>query len=263
MDEDESFDLIQRLISKGADVNAVNKYNFPALCKAVYSGNTEVARLLINNGADVNAVNDYGHTPIYYAARHGNPYKTVTIGTQVWMAENLKTTRYRNGDTIFTTTPATLDISNESTPKYQWAYAGNDSNEANYGRLYTWYTVTDERNICPCGWHVPSDAEWNTLTNFLGGDSLAQGKLKEAGTKHWSNLNTDATNESGFTALPGGNRWDNGLFLGLGDFTHWWTSSEYDSVYAWRRILVSKGIAKNYWGAANKKIGWFVRCVKD
>ena len=116
----------------------------------------------------------------------GNVYNTVTIGTQVWMAENLKTTKYRNGDLIGTTTPATLDISGESYTKYQWAYDGNESNVATYGRLYTWYAVTDTRNVCPTGWHVPTDAEWTTLTTFLGGESVAGGKLKETGTTHWA-----------------------------------------------------------------------------
>src|ERR1035438_8500630 len=89
----------------------------------------------------------------------GNVYKTVTIGNQVWMAADLKTTQYRNGDLIGTNSPATLDISSESTPKYQWAYAGDESNVATYGRLYTWFAATDSRNVCPVGWHVSTDAE--------------------------------------------------------------------------------------------------------
>ena len=108
----------------------------------------------------------------------GNIYRTITIGTQVWMAENLKTTRYRNGDLIGTTTPATLVIEGESAPKYQWAYDGNESNVATYGRLYTWYVATDSRNVCPIGWHVPTDAEWTVLTEFTalpGGARLEDG----------------------------------------------------------------------------------------
>jgi uncharacterized protein (TIGR02145 family) len=195
----------------------------------------------------------------------GNVYKTVDIGSQVWMAENLKSTRYSNGDTIGTTNPDTLNIRYQDAPKYQWAYAGIDSIVAIYGRLYTWYVVADKRNICPEGWHVSTDADWRNLTKFLGGDSLAQGKLKEAGTKHWNSPNTGATNESGFTALPGGNRWDYGRFLGIGEFTHWWTATENekDTCMAWRRILVNKQPAKNYRGTADKKLGWYVRCVKD
>ncbi len=193
----------------------------------------------------------------------GNIYKTVTIGNQGWMAEDLKTTRYRNGDLISTTSPATLDISSESTPKYQWAYAGDESNVATYGRLYTWYAVSDSRSVCPAGWHVPSDAEWQTLIDFLGGERAAQGKLKEAGTTHWNSPNSDATNESGFTALPGGNRFNNEPFKGLGDFTHWWTATEYDAKFAWRRVMSKNAPEDHTGGWADKKIGWLVRCLKD
>lgn len=193
----------------------------------------------------------------------GNQYRTVTIGNQLWMAADLKTTRYRNGDLIGTTSPATLDISSESTPKYQWAYAGDESNVATYGRLYTWYAATDSRNVCPAGWHVASDGEWKTLIDFLGGETSAQGKLKEAGTTHWHSPNTDAKNESGFTALPGGNRFNNEPFLGLGEFTHWWTATEYDAKFAWRRTLWKNAPMDNTGGYADKKIGWLVRCVKD
>ena len=91
----------------------------------------------------------------------------IPVGSQVWMAENLKTTMYRNGDLVGTTTPATLDITSENIPKYQWAYDGIESNVATYDRLYTWYAVTDSRNICPTGWHVPSDAVWITLIDYL------------------------------------------------------------------------------------------------
>jgi uncharacterized protein (TIGR02145 family) len=193
----------------------------------------------------------------------GNVYRTVTIGNQVWMAEDLKTTRYRNGDLIGTTRPATLDISGESTPKYQWAYAGDESNVATYGRLYTWYAATDSRKVCPAGWHVPSDAEWNTLIDCLGGEEAAQGKLKEADTVHWHSPNTDATNESGFTALPSGNRFNKEFFMSLGDFTHWWTATEYDANYAWRRTMWKRAPMDNTGGYADKKIGWLVRCVRD
>jgi uncharacterized protein (TIGR02145 family) len=193
----------------------------------------------------------------------GNVYKTVTIGNQVWMAEDLKTTRYRNGDLIGTTNPATLDISGESAPTYQWAYAGNERNVATYGRLYTWYASTDSRAIAPAGWHVPTDAEWTALVTFLGGESVAQGKLKEAGTTHWNGPNSDATNESGFTALPGGNRFGDKGFIGLGDFTHWWTSTEHDAKFAWRRVLGKDAPMGRTGGWADKKIGWLVRCVRE
>ncbi|MFA6581335.1 MAG: fibrobacter succinogenes major paralogous domain-containing protein, partial [Paludibacter sp.] len=97
----------------------------------------------------------------------GNTYHTVKIGTQTWMVENLKTTKYRNGDIIGTTTPSTKDISSESNPKYQWAFNGDESYVAKYGRLYTWYTINDDRKIAPNGWHVATDAEWIKLENYL------------------------------------------------------------------------------------------------
>lgn len=192
----------------------------------------------------------------------GNVYKTVTIGLQVWLAEDLRTTRYRNGDPIGTTNPATQSIREETAPKYQWAYAGDESNVATYGRLYTWFAVTDSRNLAPEGWHVPTDAEWTILVKFLGGNKAAQGKLKEAGTNHWKSPNADATNASGFTALPGGNRWDYGRFLGLGEFTHWWTATEYDAERACRVMLKDTPVP-NFRGCADKKLGWLVRCIRD
>ncbi|MFZ3064200.1 MAG: fibrobacter succinogenes major paralogous domain-containing protein, partial [Nitrospirota bacterium] len=126
----------------------------------------------------------------------GNVYNTVTIGAQVWMKENLKATKYRNSEDIPTTI---ADISGETSPKYQWAYGGNINNAAVYGRLYTWYAATDSRGLCPTGWHVPTNAEWTTLTDYLGTDP--GGKMKEAGTAHWTTPNTGADNSSGFTAL--------------------------------------------------------------
>lgn len=193
----------------------------------------------------------------------GNTYSTVKIGTQTWMAENLKTTKYRNGNLIGTTTPATLDISAESTPKYQWAYAGNESNVATYGRLYTWYAATDSRNICPIGWHLPSDAEWTILTTFLGGESVAGGKLKEAGTSHWASPNTGATNSSGFSALPGSSRYTSGTFYGIGYFGYWRSSTEANWDAAWYLYMDASNGDASRGCTYNKPTGLSVRCVKD
>jgi uncharacterized protein (TIGR02145 family) len=194
----------------------------------------------------------------------GNVYHTVTIGTQTWMVENLKTTRYRNGDSIATTYPDTLDISNENFPKYQWAYSSDESNAASFGRLYTWYAVIDSRSICPVGWHVPIKAEWDTLTHFLGGEKAAHGKLKEVGTTHWKSPNTDATNASGFTGLPGGGHaaWA-GIFSNIGKYGHFWSATEYNTKLAWRWLLSYDGPPKNYKGYCPKEFGWSVRCIKD
>ncbi len=138
----------------------------------------------------------------------GNEYKTIQIGNQTWMAENLRTTKYNDGSSI----PVVNDnISwlNLTTAAYCW-YDNDISRKDIYGALYNWHTVTSG-NLCPAGWHVPKNEEWTVLTAYLGGESVAGGKLKETGTAHW-NPNSDATNESGFTALPGGMRGNGGAF---------------------------------------------------
>ncbi len=191
-----------------------------------------------------------------------NVYTSVTIGNQVWMVENLKTTKYSNGDIIGTTIPTTLNISGESTPKYQWAYDDIEVNVATYGRLYTWYAVTDNRNICPTGWHVPTDTEWITLTTYLGGTSIAGGKLKETGTAHWPSPNTGATNETGFTALPAGTRYIDGTFSSIGGPGGWWSATEYDAASAWNRAMrVYSSSVESYY--SSKKYGCSVRCLKN
>ena len=199
----------------------------------------------------------------------GNIYNIVNIGSQVWMAENLKTTKYSNGDLIGTTIPATLNISSESTPKYQWAYSGVESNVATYGRLYTWYAVTDSRNVCPTGWHIPTDAEFKTVEDLLGGSIIAGGRMKEVGITHWESPNTGADNSSGFSALPGGNRWNvyvnaDEIFQRLGKSAGFWTSTSslYGNVLAWSHSLQYHNdyvfIMQD-----DRKVGFSVRCVKD
>ena len=192
----------------------------------------------------------------------GNIYQSVTIGTQVWMKENLKVTKYRNGDIIGTTVPATLEISGEIAPKYQWAYIGDEGNVAVYGRLYTWHAVTDSRQVCPVGWHLPSDAEWTTLTTYLGGFKVAGGKLKETGAVHWQSPNTNATNETGFTALPGSYRGINGEFSHFGIYGGWWSSSEMNPYMAWTRYLTAIAKYTGIYGYG-KSLGFSVRCIKD
>ena len=192
----------------------------------------------------------------------GNCYKIVTIGAQTWMAENLKTKHYNNGDAMGTTSTATLDISDESNPKYQWAYNGNESNVSTYGRLYTWYAITDSRGVCPAGYHIPTDAEWAVLTAYLV-DSLAGGKMKEAGITHWQSPNTGANNSSGFTALPAGNRGGDGSFLYLGNGATFWSSTEHDAGTAWARDLYNNNdrVYRGY--SYLEEVGMSVRCLKD
>ncbi len=192
----------------------------------------------------------------------GNEYKTVKIGKQLWMAENLRTTKYSNGDLIETTQPDNLDITEQDSPKYQWAYQGDEKNVEVYGRLYTWFAVTDSRNICPAGWHVVTEAEWASLVNFFGGESIAATKLKETGTDHWVSQSAGVTNSSGFTALPGGGRGSNGAFGGIGYYGAWWSPAESDSLTAWYWNLNynTNNLSKTKY---QKKSGFSVRCVKD
>jgi len=189
----------------------------------------------------------------------GNVYNTVTIGVQVWMAENLKVTHYRNGDAI----PNVTDNgqwSDLSTGVY-CNYDNNESNVATYGRLYNWYAVEDSRNIAPEGWHVPSDTEWQTLVDYLGGASVAGVKMKETGTIHWNSPNTGATNESGFSALPGGYGFP-GTYHGMGSDANFWSSTEYVSGSAWHRGLDydSSEVDRD---TRNKGCVYSVRCVRD
>jgi uncharacterized protein (TIGR02145 family) len=192
----------------------------------------------------------------------GNIYKTIIIGTQTWMAENLKTTKYRNGNLIGTTSPYNKDISGETDPKYQWAFGGYESNVAIYGRLYSWYAVKDSRNVCPTGWHIPSNDEWAILTIYLGGGNVAGGKLKETGTTHWLSPNNGATNENGFTALPGGDRYIN-KFEYIGESGLWWTSesASYTTYSAMRMTNKGTTVDGNYWFFMGG--GCSVRCLRD
>jgi uncharacterized protein (TIGR02145 family) len=206
----------------------------------------------------------------------GNIYTSVKIGTQVWMAENLKTTKYRNGDLIGTTDPASKDLSQETAPKYQWAPRAEELLVAVYSRLYSWYAVTDSRNLCPAGWHVPSDAEFTVLTDYListgygidgSGPDIAKSMASKTG---WTTVpaageigNNESNNSSGFTAIPGGYRYDFKTFTDIGYICHWWTSSEYDSDKAISVELHYSG-SEIWSGPDNKRASAYsVRCLKD
>lgn len=190
--------------------------------------------------------------------KDGNLYKTVTIGTQVWMACDLKTTKFSNGDAIPTTT---LDISAESAPKYQWVYDNDEANAAIYGRLYTWYVASDNRNVCPTGWHVPTDLDWESLKFFLGGESQAGIKMKETGITHWKLPNTGATNGSSFTALPAGYRTSNGVFVSLTISSYQWSSSD-NAPLGWGQSMhFDDDLLLR--GGYNKPAGVSIRCLQD
>jgi uncharacterized protein (TIGR02145 family) len=192
-------------------------------------------------------------------------YMTVKIGDQWWMAENLKVIHYRNGDLI----PNVRDNSAWNNMIYG-AYCYPNNNEKNgktYGNLYNWYAANDNRNIAPEGWHVPSDAEWQTLVNYLGGDAIAGGKMKtkgtiEAGTGLWYSPNVGATNMSGFSALPGCPRYGDGSYDWIGVATFFWSSTESSNPGAFYRIL-TYDMSSVRRRSQNKTCGLSVRCLKD
>jgi uncharacterized protein (TIGR02145 family) len=192
----------------------------------------------------------------------GNEYPVVTIGTQKWMAENLRTSRYHDGSAIPNVTDD--DSWNMLTTGARCNYNNNSGLDEQYGKLYNWYSVADSRLLCPAGWHVPADTEWTKLTDFLGGASVAGGKMKAI--QGWTEPNTGATNESGFTALPAGGRYPfaSEPFKYLGRDGYWWSSTPSQSNQS---NAFSRGIdySAKYVGRGNdnKLAGLSVRCVKD
>lgn len=191
----------------------------------------------------------------------GNAYTMVTIGTQIWMAENLKTTRYNDGTAIPLVTDAAA-WAGLTTPGYCWY--NNDSTmyrPTAYGALYNWYAVNTGK-LAPTGWHVPTVAEWTTLTTYLGGDTIAGGKMKEAGTTHWYSPNVGATNETGFSALPCGGRAYNGTFMNISLYGNWWSASVSDALNSWNGGLYYNAV---YFGLDDlyNTYGFSIRCVKD
>jgi len=191
----------------------------------------------------------------------GNTYKAVRIGTQIWMAENLKVTHYRNGDSI----PNIKDETAWSslTTGACCSYNNNNENSITYGKIYNWYAVEDSRNIAPAGWHVPTNSEWTTLANYLGGENKAGGKLKEAGTEHWYSPNIAATNQYGFTAVPGGCRLSIGEFIYIRYSGYWWSAKESATplVFWWK--MNNDGATLDNGGWSDMESGYCIRCVKD
>lgn len=189
----------------------------------------------------------------------GNTYKTVTIGTQTWMAENLRTTKYNDGSNIPNITSNSEWGSTTTGAQCTYNNTSNGDTIATFGRLYNWHAVNTGK-LCPTGWHIPTDAEWTTLTIYLGYE-ISGGKLKEMGTGNWDSPNTGATNESGFTALPSGRRVD-GTFMQIRQWGFWWTTTELSA-----NSIANREIGYNNAGVFNfgypKESGFSVRCVKD
>jgi uncharacterized protein (TIGR02145 family) len=225
------------------------KYRFQAdsIMTAYVNDKARLAEMKANRCADID----------------GNVYKTIKIGNQLWMAENLRVTHYRNGEVI----PNVTD-NNEWAHLTTGAYCNYDNNPTNgrkYGKLYNWYAVDDYRGLAPAGWHVATDEEWTTLTNYLKGEDVAGGKLKSK--TGWKQPNEGATNESGYCALPSGHRYGDGASVGLGEQGFWWSSTEYSATNAKGRFMGNYG--KNVISNVNdyysdgKVDGFSIRCVKN
>lgn len=195
----------------------------------------------------------------------GNTYKTIQIGTQTWMAENLKTTKFNDNTSIplVTDNAAWSNLYATRSPAYSWYDNDPEVFKPIYGALYN-YFVVEKGNLCPTGWHVPSHAEGVTLETFLGGEAIAGGKLKETGNTHWTySFNTLATNETGFTALPGGIRdVGNGMFGGIGASGDWWSTTYESPGFLWI-FSMSYGDNKTYSSSSLENSGISVRCLKD
>jgi uncharacterized protein (TIGR02145 family) len=206
--------------------------------------------ILINSSIQYGEVSD----------NEGHIYKTVVLDNKTWLAENLRATKYRNGEEI-STTEKNKNITKETNPKYYWSYNGDDSISSIYGNLYTWYVVQDPRGICPDGYRIPSDLDWISLINSLEGNIMAGAKLKENDFKHWMKPNANATNESGFSALPGGYREVDGKYYVLGFKGYWWSSKKNYISMVWNTGLVYNiDILERL--EHIKKNGLSVRCVK-
>lgn len=199
--------------------------------------------------------------PLVVTDIDGNKYHTVAVGNQVWLAENLRVAHYRNGDPVLPVTSP--EIWSSLTTGAYCSYLNLPENALVYGYLYNGYAILDDRNICPAGWHVPSEAEWFTLIRFLGGEMAAGGKLKEAGLGHWENPNTGAENGIGFTALPAGYRNDSGVFGNQKISAIFWSSSGYNTDHQWYHYLYYnyQGIYRDYFH--NMQHGFSIRCIYD
>jgi len=235
------------------------------LMLTAFSGDFSTVSTLVPSG-DAVVNNEF----IACSDNNGNNYGVVTIGSQIWMAENLKTTQFNDGTPI-----DYWDSGAWSTtlPAFCWfnanPFAGDSLGYINtYGLLYNWYTVDSasngNKNICPVGWHIPSDAEWLNLQNYLGGTTFSGSKLKETGNNHWVLPNNDATNETGFTALPTGYRLWNGTFLNVGYYSYWWSKTPDISNpnFAWYFGCYYDNASFDG-SSYDKKSAYSIRCIKD
>jgi uncharacterized protein (TIGR02145 family) len=195
----------------------------------------------------------------------GNVYKTVTIGTQTWMAENLKVSKYNDGSLIPNITDSSKWVNLKTGA---WSYYNNDATfNGKYGKLYNFFAVAPKyngnRNVCPFGWHVPTDGEWDILNTYLGEGLHNGGKMKELDTTSWKSPNTKANNESLFTGLPGGSRGFLSGFEEMGIVGVWWSSLEDSIGFAWGHYLEYDSNDAGRYFSSYGASGFSVRCIKD
>ncbi len=227
---------------------------------------TYYVRAYASNSVGTSYGNEITITTLGVVDIDGNIYSAVVIGTQIWMKENLKVSKYLNGDAI----PNVTDNNTwTALTTGAYSYYNNDATKnITYGKLYNWYAVTDSRSLCPSGWHMPSNSDWSALSTYLGGTSVAGGKMKSTGTTYWQSPNTGATNESGFSGLPAGVRLaDTGNFITEGQVGYWWTSTQNISInnWAYNRFLqynLTQLSISNDSGNPFQS-GFSVRCIKD
>jgi uncharacterized protein (TIGR02145 family) len=270
--EDDGSCLIQGASCNDGNANTTNDLiNANCQCAGTStSGSGTGAQLLPGNATcstqNISVTGCGGQASLTY---DGRTYDLVEIGGQCWFADNLATDQYRNGDAI----PTGLDNTTwQNTTAGAYAvYNNSASNDVTYGKLYNWYTTVDTRGLCPTGWHVPTDCEWMYLESSLGMSVADQetagyrgtnegGALKA--TTNWNSPNIGATNSSGFTGFPGGDRYDDGTYNDIGDFGNWWSSTEFLSFSAWGRLLIYT-TSNDYRTSYSKHFGFSVRCVRD
>ena len=193
----------------------------------------------------------------------GNTYNTVLIGTQCWTKENLKVTKYNNNDPIPDSTNSTWGtVAIGALTGYIGIGVPAGGYVGTYGYLYNWYAVNDSGKLCPSGWHVPSDSEWTYLSSYLGGESVAGGKMKVMGTTLWNSQSAGTDNSSGFSALPGGYRDSNGSFGDIRYYVQFWSTNVNSGGSVWFRSL-DYSLSSLYRGGSPKEYGFSVRCIKD